>query len=259
MTLRRTVAELSALRATPRRLLAVFAHPDDESYGCAGVFARLAQDADAAAVLLCLTRGEASSMGRERGLSPGEVAALREDRLARVAALCDLAGLVVGHLPDGRLAKLPLEAVTASIAAVLAAFTPHVVITHDARGVNGHADHIATHWAVRRSLEGQPDVRLALTAYTRETAEAARPRLLFATSPADIDASISLAPAEIEVKEACLRVHEAVVTLSAQGPADLPRRPPVEHYDLFGEAHDPPLADLFARRGRRDECDWAAG
>lgn len=246
MTLVRTADALASLRARPRRLLAVLAHPDDEAYGCAGALARAGTDPDAAAVLLCLTRGEASSMGPARGLTPAEVGALRERRLVAVAAHLGLDGLLVPGLPDGRLDRLPLAAVDAPVRAALEAFDPQVVITADARGVNGHRDHIAAHWAVRRALADAPARRLALLAYPPDVCEAAKPRLLFPTRDAEIDAVLALDAHEIDAKEASLREHEALVTLRPEAAGnDLVVRPPVERYDLLGEEHNPPLDDLF--------------
>ena len=120
------------------------------------------------------------------------------------------------------------------------------MITADARGVNGHKDHVAVHWAVRRALEAHPKTRLALLAYPPEVSETALPRLIFPTAEAEIDASLTLSDSERDTKEACLRVHEALVTLSPDGDdSTLVVRPPVEHYDLLGESHAPRLVDLF--------------
>src|SRR5258706_2680954 len=44
-----------------RTILAVFAHPDDESLACGGTLARLA-DAGARVVVLCASKGEAGSI-----------------------------------------------------------------------------------------------------------------------------------------------------------------------------------------------------
>jgi LmbE family N-acetylglucosaminyl deacetylase len=242
----RSASALSALCEVPRRLLAVFAHPDDESYGCAGALARAGADPETAAVLFCMTRGEASSMGPARGLSPEAVGDLREQRLERVAEILHLDGLIVGRGPDGRLAQQPLPALAAPLREILEAFRPQVVITGDPRGVNAHPDHIAVHWAVRHALAESGDVRLAMLAYTEETCEAAQPRLMFATRAADIGASLTLSPSEIEAKEACLQVHEALVTLRADGPEGLIQRPPVEHYAFLGTSFAERAADLFA-------------
>ncbi len=246
MTLARTADDLAPLRARARRLLVVLAHPDDEAYGCAGALARLGADPDGATVLLCMTRGEASSMGPARGLSRDEVAALREARLVEVAGHVGLDGLLVPGLPDGRLDRVPLAEADAPVRAAIAAFDPQVVITADARGVNGHRDHVATHWAVRRALEAAAPRRLAMLAYPPEVSEAAKPRLIFATPEAEIDAVLTLDARETAAKEASLRTHEALVTLRPDHPdPDLLVRPAIERYDLLGEDHDPALADLF--------------
>ena len=51
--------------------------------------------------------------------------------------------------------------------------------------------------------------------------------------------------AETAAKEACLRAHEAIVTLRGEGGPGLFHRPPVEHYDFLGADFDPPVDDLF--------------
>lgn len=245
----RTAAELAALRDRPRRLLSVLPHPDDESYGPAGALARTAFDPDGASVVFCLTRGEASRMGPDRGLAPDEVAAVRAQRLDAVAGHLRLAGMLKGGFPDGRLARCRLDDVAAAIVEVLDVFAPQVVIGHDPRGVNAHPDHIATHWALRHALLDRPGVRFAMTVYPPEVAEIAKPRLLFPTEEEEIDVVLSLSEEEAAAKEACLRVHEAFVTLDPDHPDPaVIRRPPVERYDLLDEEFDPPLDDLFSRR-----------
>ena len=246
MTLARDPAALLPLRARARRVLAVFPHPDDEAYGPAGTLARAGADPDAAAVLLCLTRGEASSMGPARGMTPEQVGVLREERLREVAAILQLDGMLVGDFPDSRLARCPLDSVSAAIRAAIDALEPQVLISHDPRGVNAHPDHIATHWAVRHALLGNGSVRLAMVAYPPSVVAAVEPRLLFATPDDEIDAVIELSPAEITAKEAALRVHEAFVTLRPDGDPKLLRRPPIERYDFLGENRSPPVSDLFA-------------
>jgi LmbE family N-acetylglucosaminyl deacetylase len=242
----RSAEGLTALRERARRLLVVLPHPDDESYGCAGTLARLGADPDAATVFLCLTRGEASSMGPQRGMSRDEVAALRARRLEEVAAVVDLDGLLIADLPDGGMARRPLDELTAPIRAALESFRPGVVIGHDPRGVNAHPDHIASHWALRDALRDRKDVRFAMLAYPADLCEAVKPRLLFPTPEDEIDVAIHLTDEETEKKERCLRIHEALVTLLPDGEPGLLHRPPIERYDLFGEELEPPADDLFA-------------
>ncbi|MHC4958370.1 MAG: PIG-L deacetylase family protein [Planctomycetota bacterium] len=247
MPVARSVDDLRPLRRRAQRLLALFPHPDDESYGPAGTLARVAARDDSAAVCYCMTRGEASSIGPGRGITPDEVAALREQRLLGVAAALGLDGMLIGDFPDSGMARCDLRAMADAVGSVLDAFAPQVVICHDPRGVNAHPDHIATHWALRRALEDRPGIRVAMVAYLEELAEQVKPRLLFATPEAEIDCEITLDETEIEAKEQCLRLHEALVTLRADHDDEtLLLRPPIERYDFLGEDFTPPADDLFA-------------
>lgn len=244
MTLIRELDGLASLRNRPRRLLAVFAHPDDEAYGSAGALARAGADPDAAVVLLTLTHGEASTLFGETPRL--EIAAIRAGRMVEVAERTGADALLVLDLPDGRLARLPLGEVSARISAVVEEFRPQVVIGNDPRGANGHADHIAAHWAIRHALRRDSEVRFAMVAYTADDCEAVKPRLLFPTKESDIDATLWLSEAEIDAKEACLRAHDALVTLRRDGDPRLFWRPPVERYDFLGESLAAEADDLFA-------------
>lgn len=135
----------------PGGLAAVLAHPDDESFGCAGALA-LAHDAGATTRLLVVTRGEA---GSSDGTSDPAIGDQREAELicaARAIGL-DEVSLLEGYA-DGAVADEPFDRLVEEIAAWLADRRPAAVITFGPHGVTGHPDHIvvgnATRWAVER-------------------------------------------------------------------------------------------------------------
>ena len=135
-------------------LAAVLAHPDDESFGCAGALAA-AHDAGATTRLLVVTRGEA---GTPDGIPDVGFGDTREAELicaARTLGL-DEVSLLDGY-PDGGVADRPFETLVEEIAAWLADRRPSAVITFGPHGVTGHPDHIvvgnATRWAVERLAE----------------------------------------------------------------------------------------------------------
>ncbi len=138
----------------PGGLAAVLAHPDDESFGCAGALA-LAHAAGATTRLLVVTRGEA---GTPDGLPDPGFGDTREAELicaARAIGL-DEVSLLDGYA-DGAVADEPFETLVDDIAAWLADRRPAAVITFGPHGVTGHPDHIvvgsATRWAVERLSE----------------------------------------------------------------------------------------------------------
>jgi N-acetylglucosamine malate deacetylase 2 len=135
-------------------LAAVLAHPDDESFGCAGALA-LAHDAGRAVRLLVATRGEA---GTPDGMPDDEFGGRREDELRCAAGKIgfDEVTLLEGYT-DGSLADAPFSQLVNDVALWLGDRRPEAVITFGAHGVTGHPDHVvigsATRWAVERLAE----------------------------------------------------------------------------------------------------------
>jgi N-acetylglucosamine malate deacetylase 2 len=138
----------------PGGLAAVLAHPDDESFGCAGALA-LAHDEGRTTRLLVVTRGEAGSADGERDPAVGDVREAELICAARAIGL-DEVSLLDGY-PDGGVADEPFERLVDEIAAWLADRRPQAVITFGPHGVTGHPDHIvvgnATRWAVEQLAE----------------------------------------------------------------------------------------------------------
>lgn len=222
----------------------MFPHPDDESYGPAGTLARNAARTDTAVAVYIMTRGEASSIGAQRDLSPDQVAALRRDRLEQVDEILGLDALLLGRFPDGGMARSRLQEMADAVGAAIDAMQPQVIIGHDPRGVNAHLDHVAAHWAIRSALVTRPGIRFAMVAYPQELVDAVHPRLMFATPEHEVDCRIDLTPSELTAKQAALNVHEAIVTMVDDG-GDRLFRPPLERFDFLGEDFDLPLDDLF--------------
>jgi LmbE family N-acetylglucosaminyl deacetylase len=138
----------------PGGLAAVLAHPDDESFACAGAFA-LAHEAGMTTRLLVATRGEAGTPDGEPDPSFGGV---REAELIAAAKAIGLDEVsILDGYPDGGVADQPFDRLVTEITAWLADRRPQAVITFGSHGVTGHPDHIAvgsaTRWAVERLAE----------------------------------------------------------------------------------------------------------
>jgi N-acetyl-1-D-myo-inositol-2-amino-2-deoxy-alpha-D-glucopyranoside deacetylase len=112
-------------------LLAVFAHPDDESLACGGLLA-LAASHQLPTTLLCMTRGEHRGDHRV-----GEL-----DAAARVLGIrsVDVLAYEDGYLPWSDEAVLE-----ADIARMIQKAAPEIVVTFDEDGLYWHPDHVALH------------------------------------------------------------------------------------------------------------------
>ncbi len=137
-----------------KSLLAVLAHPDDETFGMGGTLALYARRG-VRVQLICATRGEVGEIDPEYKESLKSAACLRTQEL-RCAA--DTLGIEIVHFlnyrdsgmlgsPDNThpkaLAAQPVEQVAREVAHLIRQIRPEVVLTFDPIGGYRHPDHIA--------------------------------------------------------------------------------------------------------------------
>lgn len=130
-------------------VLAVFAHPDDESIACGGTLARLA-DAGARVVLMCATHGECGSGLVEGGPT---LARLRARELQSAVECLGIRDLALLSHRDGDLRWTEMTLFTAEIAYAIERRRPAAIITFDQDGLYWHPDHIGVHERVVTAVQ----------------------------------------------------------------------------------------------------------
>jgi LmbE family N-acetylglucosaminyl deacetylase len=127
-------------------LVVVVAHPDDDTFGCAGTVALHADDPGFRFVLVHVTSGEAGEIAEGSGATRATLGAVREeeDRRSWIALGREPDRHEFYRLPDGEVAHAGVDALTERLVALVVEERPDVVLTFGPEGITGHPDHIAT-------------------------------------------------------------------------------------------------------------------
>ena len=157
------------------RLMAVHAHPDDESSKGAATMARYA-DEGARVLVVSLTGGERGDILNSAMDLPevhGRIHEIRRDEMARAAEILGVehawlgfedSGLPEGDplppLPEGCFALVPIEESTGALVKLIREFKPHVITTYDETGGYPHPDHIRCYEVSVAAYEAAGDYRL---------------------------------------------------------------------------------------------------
>ncbi|WP_349828666.1 mycothiol conjugate amidase Mca [Brevibacterium litoralis] len=154
---------------TGLRLLAVHAHPDDESSKGAATTAMYAS-LGARVRVATMTGGEAGDIlnpaldGSPKAVR--DIAGLRREEMARAAATLGVEHSWVGFVdsglpegdpetetPSGCFYRIPVDVAARTLVHILRTFRPHVVTTYDEMGGYPHPDHIKNHVVTMRAIE----------------------------------------------------------------------------------------------------------
>ncbi len=180
-------------------VLAVCAHPDDESFGLGAVLPAFAAQG-AKVRVLCFTRGEASTLG-ETELSLGEV---RAEELRAAACVLGIRDVELLSYPDGRLADLPLGELAGLVEDAIAG--ADLLLVFDSGGITGHPDHCR---ATEAALEAANRRRVPVLAWALPEDVAGRLNTEFATSfvgrgVTDLDITVEV---DRELQRAAISCH----------------------------------------------------
>lgn len=144
----------------PLRLMAVHAHPDDESSKGAGTMAKYVAEGVEVLVVSCTggERGDVLNAKAQPQVDLHGLATVRQQEMKAAAEVLGVQHVWLGFedsgfpegdpkppLPTGCFADLPLEQVTPALVEQIRSFRPHVVTTYDENGGYPHPDHIRTH------------------------------------------------------------------------------------------------------------------
>jgi N-acetylglucosamine malate deacetylase 2 len=192
------------------RVLAVVAHPDDESFGLGAVLATYA-GAGSDVGVLCLTLGEASTLG---ATAPD----LGPRRRAEFAEACQALGVRRRWLethPDGALEGVPLADLVADVARVVEEHDPEVVLVFHPDGITSHPDHRRATEAARVAVAGSGRQVLAwyVPARIGQQLDARFGTSFDRVGPHPDDLVVEVARASQEAALVCHRSQEASLAL----------------------------------------------
>ncbi len=128
-------------RPLPRRLLGVWAHPDDEAYLSAGLMARVAA-AGGRVTVITATRGEKGTDDPER-YDSDRFGAHREAELRASLAVLGVDDVRFLDLRDGECELADDDPMVDAVGRVMDEVQPDAVVTFGPDGMTNHADHIA--------------------------------------------------------------------------------------------------------------------
>lgn len=133
--------EMPVARPVPRRLLGVWAHPDDEAYLSAGLMARVIA-AGGEVTVLTATRGEKGT-DDPADYDRDHFGVRREAELRASLAELGVTDVRFLGLRDGECDLVDDEAAVARIASVVTDVAPDVIVTFGPDGMTHHPDHRA--------------------------------------------------------------------------------------------------------------------
>ncbi|MGH3875093.1 MAG: PIG-L family deacetylase [Pseudonocardiaceae bacterium] len=153
-------------------MLAVHAHPDDESITTGGLLARCAES-EVTTILLMCTDGRYGPVNPDLGLqlTPDQLADMRAAELDEAARILDVTEIRrLGHhdsnmtgLPENNAPKAfwaqPTDELVATVVRLVRECRPHVVVTYDPFGNTGHPDHVQAHRVTMLAVAAASEAR----------------------------------------------------------------------------------------------------
>jgi N-acetylglucosamine malate deacetylase 2 len=232
------------------RILYIFPHPDDESFGPAPVI-KSQIDHGHDVFLLTLTHGGATQVRKKLKLSVSQMGEIRYQEMLNVEKVLQLTGMTVLNLPDDGLKEMDPREIERVIEEHIKKIQPQIIVTYPVHGVSGFHDHLVTHAVVKRVYlqlrdEGESYLkRLAFITIANRVTETSQSGnfVMKQSDPSLIDCEVALDPKGKEVLKAALSCYETYQEMIEKSGV-IEKIGDKVCFEIFGEDHKPPLTDL---------------
>ena len=233
------------------KILYIFPHPDDESFGPAPVMHKQLK-AGHEVYLLTLTKGGATKQRFRLNKSVEEMGEIRYEEMLCVKETLGLTRMDVWDLPDGKLAEMDPRLLEDAVKDHIKIIQPNIIVSYPVHGVSGFHDHLVTHAIVKRVF-----------AEMKET-ESYLKRLAFLTLPDPggavfleegfrmknsseemIDAVVNLDEEDISILKKCLECYSTYqATIEESGVVE--KIGDKVYFEFFQEEKKPKVWDICA-------------
>lgn len=232
------------------KILYIFPHPDDESFGAAHAMSKQRREGHEV-YLLTLTKGGATKQRHKFGYSVEEMGEIRYKEMLDVEKVLDLSGMTVLDLPDSGLKEMDPRDIEKVIRKEIERLKPDIVVTYAVHGVSGFHDHLVCHAVVKRVFvemkESAPYLkRLAFFTITEEEAAKQKHFKISGSKEEEIDVIFKVDEVDIEN---CKKALDCYVTFQETIKATNVQQHITNEvvYEIYGEKHEPKLKNLFEK------------
>ncbi len=131
------------------KLLYIFPHPDDESFGpTAAIHSQLAEGHEVH--LYTLTKGGATKQRFKLGLSVKEMGEVRFKEMVEVEKTLGLTGMKVDDFPDSGLSEMDPRLIEDAVRNEIERIKPNIIVSYPIHGISGFHDHLVMHAVIKR-------------------------------------------------------------------------------------------------------------
>jgi LmbE family N-acetylglucosaminyl deacetylase len=229
------------------KILYIFPHPDDESFGPAPAMSAQLRGGHQV-YLLTLTKGEATKQRFKLGVDKDEMGEIRYKEMLCVEKVLGLSGITVLDLPDSELKNMNPIHIEKVIEDHIHKIKPDVVITYAVHGISGFHDHLVSHAVVKRVFCSLKDngssypKRLALFTRMGEADTKGKFRLEASTED-EIDCIVQCNDEDMEKFNRALDCYETYKeTIEASGVRNVVTKE--VPFEFFGENRAKPVSDI---------------
>lgn len=230
------------------KILYIFPHPDDESFGPANVMHNQRRTGHEVH-LLTITKGGATKQRNKLGYTIEQMGEVRYKEMLEVSKVLNLSGMTVLDLPDSSLKELDPRIIEEAVRKEIKKIQPEVIVTYAVHGISGFHDHLVTHAVVKRvycELKENSEFlkRLAFFTITDQDAEKITHFRLNGSNNDEIDCIVTVDSADTEKQAEALDCYKSYhETIEKSGIKNMLSNK--VSFEIFNEIHNPVITDLF--------------